>query len=71
MPTTATYNSSGKEVDLSEESVHQDQVSKNIIVLSPKHNTRTFIEFLQPFEIRVASQYLEFFLKFFNFQPSL
>ena len=24
MPTTATYNSSGKEVDLSEESVHED-----------------------------------------------
>ena len=38
-----------------------DQVSKNIIALSPKHNTRTFIEFLQPFEIRVTSKYLIFF----------
>ena len=64
MPTTATYNSSGKEVDLLEDSVHQDQVSKNIIVLSPKHNTRTFVEFFQPFEIRVTSQYLKFYLKF-------
>ena len=62
MPKTATYNSSVEEVDLSEESVYQ--VSKNIIVLSPKHNTLTFIEFLEPFEIIVTSQYLEFHLIF-------
>ena len=54
MPTTeANKNSSVKDVDLSEESAYQ--VSKNIKVLSPKHKTRTFIEFLQPFEIRVTS----------------